>query len=159
IVSRRIRPEEGVVDQGGDACRCAAGRVDADTRRPRGEHALQPIRTARFDDGVASAADGWRLVPNRPEWVRGAQCRAPSPGTGIHLGRELVDDDVDEAFQLGTFHRVRCSRSRIFASRRIYRGSCIDAPSQAATILVASSALTRVAPSVKMFAPLCSRAY
>src|SRR5262249_12459469 len=85
--------------------------------------------------------------------------RAPCPGIGIHLGRELVDDDVDEAFQLGTFHRVRCSRSRIFASRRIYRGSCIDAPSQAATILVASSALTRVAPSVKMFAPLCSRAY
>ena len=53
----------------------------------------------------------------------------------------------------------RHSRSRIFASLLMYRGSRIDVSRKASTMVVAASIVTRVEPRARTLAPLCWRAY
>src|SRR6188508_2435378 len=76
-------------------------------------------------------------------------------------GRELLDDDLDEAVNIERGHQ-RCGRrssSRTLSRRRRYRASRIGVARKVSTISSASGVATSVEPSAITLAPLCSRAY
>ena len=123
-----------MVDQGSDLGRGTTGGVHTDARRAGFDDTPEPVRTAIVEHGMT-----------------------PAPLTGRRNSqRQLLGDDVDEMPELVAGHGR--SRSRIFERRRMYLGSRIAASSQAATIMRACSTVTRLAPSVRTLAPLCSRA-
>ena len=143
VLTRGVGLEQRVVDHRRDTRRRPAERVDADAGGPRVDHRPQPIGTAVAQDAVARA--------RRHGTARRRRGRR-------HLGH----DDVDQPLQLVPGHLIGhlvicASRSRIFASRRMYRGSRIEVVSQVVTMARASSGVTSVAPSASTFAPLCSR--
>src|SRR5688500_15648881 len=114
--------------------------MQAETRGAGVEDAPQPVRAAFEHQRMA-----------------GAPRRRRRPG-----GRgQLLDDDLDEPLQLGRLHQGHAarSRSRILASRRMYRASRIGVSMKASTIASASSRATSVDPSERTLAPLCCRAY
>src|SRR5439155_8275406 len=114
----------------------AADRMNADARGARVEDSAKPIRAAVVEHRMALTANA------RPPDGR----------------RYLADDQIDEVLDFGARHESPTSSSaRIFARRRIYRGSFIDVVSHVVTIAFASSDERSVAPRVNTFAPLCSR--
>src|SRR5205807_671717 len=145
----RIGFQQRMVDERSDISRNFTAGIQAKPRRAGVDHAAHAIGAAVVEYGVAFA-----------------HARASAPTCRVHLfGDDALKIRPKHVCQVrlkpdttyGLAHPP-LSRSRIFVSRRIYRGSVIGVLSQTVTISSASAMPTNVAPRLSTFAPLCWRA-
>src|SRR5204862_6433347 len=141
VVPCRVRFEKRVIDHRRDAGWGAAKRVETDAGGAGVDDAAQPIGTTLLQHRVALTSRA-RLH------------------TTVRL--QFFDDDRDQPLDLFSGHLIArpdgraypprvFSRSRIFASRVMYRGSRIDVVNQVVPIVFASSTGPSVAPRVRTF--------